>query len=157
MLGVAVMGTGPWDADGVVAVEGLGDQQLGPDPVAGRGQHPAGLAPDPPVGPGRTDPTEVAGAEPRDTARLGAARARAMSMNWRGRPLESHEVIVELIGDHDPDGLRVRAELDRGRDPLGVRVGDAELAAVPLVQHGFHGEWNYSMQPAADQPPPTAS
>jgi Rhodopirellula transposase DDE domain len=81
----------------------------------------------------------------------------AISMNWRGRPLTSHEVIVELIGATTTQtGLRVRAELDRGRDPLGVRVRDEELAAVPLARHGFHGEWNYSMQPAADQPPPTA-
>jgi hypothetical protein len=81
----------------------------------------------------------------------------AISMNWRGRPLTSHEVIVELIGATTTHtGLRVRAELDQGTDPLGVKVGDGELAAVPLVRHGFHGEWNYSMQPAADKPPPTA-
>jgi Rhodopirellula transposase DDE domain len=67
-------------------------------------------------------------------------------------------VIVELIGATTTQtGLRVHAELDRGRDPLGVRVHDAELAAVPLARHGFHGEWNYSMQPAAATPPPTAS
>jgi hypothetical protein len=80
----------------------------------------------------------------------------AISMNWRGRPLTSHEVIVELIGA-TTTGLGVRAELDRGRYPLGVRVRDEELAAVPPVRHGFHGEWNYSMQPAADKPPPTAT
>jgi hypothetical protein len=81
----------------------------------------------------------------------------AISMNWRGRPLECHEVIVELIGATTTQtGLRVRAELDRGRYPLGVRVRDEELAAVPLVRHAFHGEWNYTMQPAADKPPPKA-
>jgi hypothetical protein len=81
----------------------------------------------------------------------------AISMNWRGRPLTSHEVIVELIGATTTHtGLRVRAELDQGTDPLGVKVGDGELAAVPLARHGFHGEWNYSMQPAADTPAPTA-
>jgi hypothetical protein len=80
-----------------------------------------------------------------------------ISMNWRGRPLTSHEVIVELIGATTTQtGLRVRAELDRGRYPLGTKAGDAELAAVPLVRHAFHGEWNYSIQPAADKPPPTA-
>jgi Rhodopirellula transposase DDE domain len=63
-------------------------------------------------------------------------------MNWRGRPLESHEVIVELIGATTQTGLRVRAELDRGRYPPGVRVRDTELAAVPLPRHAFHGEWN---------------
>jgi hypothetical protein len=79
-------------------------------------------------------------------------------MNWRGRPLTSHQVIVELIGATTTQtGLRVHAELYRGRDPLGGRVRDAELAAVPLVRHAIHGGRNYSMQPAADKPPPTAS
>jgi hypothetical protein len=73
----------------------------------------------------------------------------AISMNWRGRPLESHEVLVELIGATSTHtGLRGRAELDRGRYPLGVKVGDQELAAVPLVRHAFHGEWNYTVHPA---------
>jgi hypothetical protein len=74
----------------------------------------------------------------------------AISMNWRGRPLASHEVIVELIGATTTQtGLRVRAELDRGHYPLGVKVGDRELAAVPLARHEFHGEWNYTLHPAA--------
>jgi DDE family transposase len=78
-------------------------------------------------------------------------------MNWRGRPLETHEVIVALIGATTTQtGLRVRTELDRGRCPLGTKVRDQELAAVPLVQHGFHGEWNSTMQPAAEQISPTA-
>jgi hypothetical protein len=46
-------------------------------------------------------------------------------------------------------GLRVRAELDRGRYPLGVTVGDQELAAMPLVRHESHGEWNHTLHPAA--------
>jgi len=71
-------------------------------------------------------------------------------MNWRGRPLVSHQAIVELIGaTTSRTGLTVRAELDRGAYPLGVKVGDEELAAVPLARHQFHGEWNYTMQPAA--------
>jgi Rhodopirellula transposase DDE domain len=74
----------------------------------------------------------------------------AISMNWRGRPLESHDVVVELIGATTTrTGLRVRAELDRGRYPLGTKVGDQSLAAVPLVRHEFHGEWNYTVHPAA--------
>jgi hypothetical protein len=81
----------------------------------------------------------------------------AISMNWRGRPLASHEVIVELIAATTTQaGLRVRAELDRGRYPLGTKVRDAELAAVPLVRHAFHGEWNYTVPPAAAQPRPMA-
>jgi hypothetical protein len=81
----------------------------------------------------------------------------AISMNWRGRPLTSHEVIVELIGATTTQtGLRVHAELDRGRYPLGVKVSDEELAAVSLARHAFHGEWNYTIQPAAEQISPTA-
>jgi hypothetical protein len=73
-----------------------------------------------------------------------------ISMNWRGRPLTSHEVIVELIGaTRTHTGLRVRAELDRGRYPLGVKMRNEELAAVPLARHEFRGEWNYTIQPAA--------
>jgi hypothetical protein len=74
----------------------------------------------------------------------------AISMNWRGRPLESHEVIVALIGaTRTRTGLRVRAELDRGRYPLGVKVSDKQLAAVPIRRHQWHGEWNYSILPKA--------
>jgi hypothetical protein len=74
----------------------------------------------------------------------------AISMNWRGRPLVSHEVIVELIGaTRTRSGLRVRAALDRGRYPLGVKVSDKQLAAVPIRRHRWHGEWNYSILPEA--------
>jgi Rhodopirellula transposase DDE domain len=73
-----------------------------------------------------------------------------ISTNWRGRPLTSHEVIVELIAaTQTRAGLKVRAELDRGRYPLGVRISDRELAAVPLRRHDWHGEWNYTVLPTA--------
>ena len=69
-----------------------------------------------------------------------------ISMNWRGRPLVSHEVIVDLIGATTTrTGLKVRAELDRGAYPTGVKVSDAELDAVPLTRHDWHGEWNYTI------------
>jgi hypothetical protein len=62
-------------------------------------------------------------------------------MNWRGRPLVSHEVVLELIAaTRTRSGLRVHAELDLGRYPLGVKVSDRELAAVPLRRHDWHGE-----------------
>ena len=74
----------------------------------------------------------------------------AISMNWRGRPLVSHEVIVELIGATTTrSGLKVRAALDNGAYPLGVRVSDRELAAVPRRCHDWHGEWNYTVLPTA--------
>jgi Rhodopirellula transposase DDE domain len=63
-----------------------------------------------------------------------------ISMNWRGRPLVSHEVIVELIAaTQTRSGLKVHAELDRGRYPPGVRISDQELAAVPLRRHAGMG------------------
>jgi len=69
-----------------------------------------------------------------------------ISINWRGRPLVSHEVVVDLIGATTTrTGLKVRAELDRGVYPTGVKVSDAELAAVPLTRHDWHGEWNYTI------------
>jgi hypothetical protein len=75
----------------------------------------------------------------------------AISMNWRGRPLTSHQVVVDLIGATTTrTGLKVRAELDKGYYPTGVKVSDTELASVPLTKHKFHGDWNYTVHP----PPP---
>lgn len=75
-----------------------------------------------------------------------------ITMNWRGRPLASHEVIVQSIAATTTrTGLRVHAELDNSTYPTGVRIGDAEMAALPLTRHGFHGDWNYVLHP---QPAP---
>jgi hypothetical protein len=72
----------------------------------------------------------------------------AISMNWRGQPLTSYEVMVELIGSTTTStGLKVHAEHDTGSYPKGIEVSDAELAAVPLKPHKFHGEWNYTITP----------
>jgi Rhodopirellula transposase DDE domain len=72
----------------------------------------------------------------------------AISMNWRGRPLTSYEVMVELIGSTTTStGLKVHAEHDTGSYPKGIEVSDEELAAVPLKAHKFHGEWNYTVTP----------
>jgi hypothetical protein len=75
-----------------------------------------------------------------------------ISMNWRGRPLTDHEVVVKLIGSTSTStGLKVRAERDTGTYPLGTKIRDKELAAVPLVPHQFHGKWNYII--ASSNPP----
>jgi DNA-binding phage protein len=72
----------------------------------------------------------------------------AITMNWRGRPLTSHEVVVNLIGaTTNRQGLKVHAHRDPGSYPLGVKITKAEVAAVPLTAHEFHGEWNYSVHP----------
>ena len=71
-----------------------------------------------------------------------------ISMNWRGRPLESHETVVQLIAATTTrTGLAVRAELDDGHYPSGVKVTDAQMAALPLDRHEFHGNWNYTLRP----------
>ena len=70
-----------------------------------------------------------------------------ISMNWRGRPLTSHEVVVELIGATTTRaGLKVRAQLDTNKYPTDIKVTDEEIAAVPLRKHDFHGEWNYTIR-----------
>ncbi|MEV5303756.1 ISAzo13 family transposase [Streptomyces diastaticus] len=69
-----------------------------------------------------------------------------ITMNWRGRPLTSHEVIVNSIAATTTrTGLRVRAALDTNSYPTGVKIGDAEMAALPLTRHTFHGDWNYAL------------
>jgi hypothetical protein len=70
----------------------------------------------------------------------------SISMNWRGRPLTSHQVVVDLIGSTtNRKGLTVHAELDTGAYPAKIKVTDEELATVPLTRHAFHGEWNYTI------------
>ena len=71
-----------------------------------------------------------------------------ITQNWRGRPLVSHEVIINLISNTATDqGLAIQAELDRGSYPTGIKVTDEQLAAVNMTPDAFHGEWNYSIQP----------
>jgi transposase len=71
-----------------------------------------------------------------------------ITRNWRGKPLVSHEVIVNLISATRTEaGLRVHAELDVSKYPLGRKVSDPELAAVNIRRHEFHGDWNYTIQP----------
>jgi hypothetical protein len=69
-----------------------------------------------------------------------------ISMNWRGKPLISHEVIVDLIGNTTTqNGLSISAELDTNLYPKGIHVSDEELEAVNITKAQFHGEWNYSI------------
>jgi hypothetical protein len=69
--------------------------------------------------------------------------------NWRGKPLVSHQVIVQLIAATTTKaGLTVRCELDQNIYPAGVKVSDEELKAVEILRHEFHGEWNYTIRPS---------
>ena len=73
-----------------------------------------------------------------------------ISMNWRGRPLISHEVAVNLIAaTTTKTGLRVHAERDLATYPKGLAVSDADMDDIDLAPHPFHGEWNYTIMPRA--------
>jgi hypothetical protein len=71
-----------------------------------------------------------------------------ISENWRGRPLRSLGIIVNLIGNTTTrTGLRIDAELDTNKYATGIKVTDEELAGVRIAKADFHGEWNYTISP----------
>jgi hypothetical protein len=71
-----------------------------------------------------------------------------ISMNWRGKPLTTYRTVVELIaGTTTRTGLRVQADLDTGNYPIGVKITDKQLEAVPLKRHDWHPDWNYTILP----------
>ena len=71
-----------------------------------------------------------------------------ITKNWRGRPLTSYQVIVNLIAHTSTKaGLIVRAALDTSHYETGIVVSDEELARVKIVPAKFHGEWNYAIRP----------
>jgi hypothetical protein len=74
-----------------------------------------------------------------------------ITQNWRGRPLVSYQAIVQLIAATTTDtGLKVQCEIDPNTYPAGVKVTDAEMDAINIHRHEFHGDWNYTISP---QPP----
>ncbi|MBW2138078.1 MAG: ISAzo13 family transposase [Deltaproteobacteria bacterium] len=76
-----------------------------------------------------------------------------ITMNWRGRPLISHEVIINLIASNliastrTKSGLRVQCELDLNKYPKGLKVTDQDMKKLQITPHKFHGEWNYTISP----------
>jgi len=75
-----------------------------------------------------------------------------ISMNWSGKPLVSHEVIVNLIkATKTAQGLRVEAEIDHTIYPAGQKVSDEQMAQINLTTESFHGEWNYTIAPLQQQ------
>jgi hypothetical protein len=71
-----------------------------------------------------------------------------ITQNWRGRPLISHEVIINLIANTSTgSGLRRKAELDSGHYETGKKVSDDELQKIKLKRALFHGDWNYTISP----------
>ena len=88
---------------------------------------------------------------PPGTSKWNAVEHRLFSyitQNWRGRPLESHEVIVNLIANTTTSaGLKVQCQLDTNDYPTGVQVPEADLDQVQLERSTFHGDWNYLIRP----------
>jgi hypothetical protein len=71
-----------------------------------------------------------------------------ITQNWRGKPLVSHQAIVQLIAaTTTATGLKVRSEIDPNTYPAGVKVTDDEMDAINILRHKFHGDWNYTIKP----------
>ena len=86
-----------------------------------------------------------------------------ITQNWRGKPLVSHEVIVQLIGaTTTANGLDVQCCLDESDYPKAIKISDAEMNAINIDRDPFHGEWNYTIFPisakhSSMQPSPSLS
>jgi hypothetical protein len=73
-----------------------------------------------------------------------------ITMNWRGRPLKTHQIIVDLIGNTTtPTGLTVHCVLDTDQYPTGIQYSKNDVDALPITRHDFHPEWNYTVRPGA--------
>jgi len=71
-----------------------------------------------------------------------------ITQNWRGKPLVTHEVIVQLVANTTTKtGLNVQCRLDENDYEKGIKVTDAEMASLNINQADFHGEWNYTIAP----------
>jgi Rhodopirellula transposase DDE domain len=72
-----------------------------------------------------------------------------ITMNWRGRPLRTHQVIVDLISSTTTaTGLTVHCVLDTGDYPTGIKYTRKDVEALPITYHDFHGAWNYTIRPS---------
>jgi Rhodopirellula transposase DDE domain len=72
-----------------------------------------------------------------------------ITKNWRGRPLTSYEVVVNLIANTTTSaGLKIKAALDEKEYPTGIKITDKELKSINLIRNNFHGEWNYTISPS---------
>ncbi len=74
-----------------------------------------------------------------------------ISMNWRGTPLVTHEIIVNLIADTTTEhGLRIKSALDEGTYPKGEKFSDEQIDSMVIKRSTFHGDWNYSLLPVTN-------
>jgi transposase len=75
-----------------------------------------------------------------------------ISLNWRGRPLETFQTIVNLIANTTTvAGREVRCELDPNIYPTKIKLTEQQRKSIPITRHGFHGEWNYSIRPQKNE------
>jgi hypothetical protein len=73
-----------------------------------------------------------------------------ISQNWRGKPLTSHQVVVNLIAStKTKTGLKVNCQLDKGSYEKGIKISDMQMKEINLAKDSFHGEWNYTISPKA--------
>jgi len=71
-----------------------------------------------------------------------------ITMNWRGRPLRTHQVIVDLIANTTTTtGLRIQCVLDTAEYPTGAKYTAKDVDALPMTRHDFHPDWNYTLRP----------
>jgi hypothetical protein len=71
-----------------------------------------------------------------------------ITKNWRGRPLISQEVVVNLISNTTTKtGLTIKAQLDKNEYQTGIKISNKDFDEVHLIRESFHGEWNYSILP----------
>jgi len=67
-------------------------------------------------------------------------------MNWKGRPLISHDVMINLIGGtKTKTGLKVKVKIDQKKYPIGIKVSEQEMENINITKHKFHGDWNYTI------------
>jgi hypothetical protein len=72
-----------------------------------------------------------------------------ITKNWRGKPLVSYQTIVQLIAATTTKaGLKVKSEIDNNAYPAGIKVTNAEMEAINIQRHQFHGDWNYTISPS---------
>jgi hypothetical protein len=92
---------------------------------------------------------------PPDTSKWNKIEHRLFSQitrNWRGRPLETYRIIVNLITNTTTTtGLTVQCTLDPTLYPTGIELTDEEKESIPLTRHEFHGDWNYTITPQIEQ------
>jgi hypothetical protein len=71
-----------------------------------------------------------------------------LRLNWRGRPLTSLQVVINLIRNTTTtQGLKVEARLDENLYQTGIKVTDQELDTIAIERNSFHGDWNYIIKP----------